>query len=112
MLPDRMLNKVEEDHRSQFFIRVHNKWLLKQKEESMNTPSLIVLPSIDPISSLMGVLENRMRANGQPASSYDSFVDLIYRMLAYNPDERITPEESMLHPFINNEVGSRQNPST
>lgn len=102
LIPDEILNRVEEDHRSQFFIRVHNKWLLKQKEESINSPSLIVMPSLDPIASLMGVLENRMRSNNEPASSYESFVDLIYRMLAYNPDERITPEESMLHPFIVN----------
>ena len=110
MIPDEMLERVEEEHRSQFFTRVHNNWLLKQREEAINSSSLVVLPSLDPMASLMGVLENRMRANNQPASSYESFVDLIYRMLAYNPEERITPAESMLHPFIVNEVGSRQNP--
>ena len=108
MVPDEILDRVEEDHRNQFFIRtVNNKYLLKQKEESINNTSLIVLPSMNPIASLMGVLETKMRSNNQPASSYESFVDLIYRMLAYNPEERITPEESVLHPFLATEMGSR-----
>jgi serine/threonine protein kinase len=28
------------------------------------------------------------------------FVDLIYRMLAYDAEDRIKPEEALNHPFI------------
>ena len=34
------------------------------------------------------------------ATIYDHFIDLINRMLAFDPDERIKPEEAMRHPFI------------
>jgi serine/threonine protein kinase len=32
--------------------------------------------------------------------NYELFVDLVYKMLAYEPDQRITPAEAMAHPFI------------
>lgn len=113
MVPDEMLNRVEDEQRTQFFERLpNNRWTLRQKEEAATNSSLLVVPSIDPIASLMEVLENRISANQQAMSSYESFVDLIFRMLAYNPEERITPEEAMLHPFIVTELGSRQNPQT
>ncbi len=39
--------------------------------------------------------------------SYALFEDLVARMLALNPDERITPAEALLHPFITRGDGSR-----
>merc|ERR1719330_481477 len=48
----------------------------------------------------MKVLENKINSNRQATQSYVLFVDLIYRMLAYNPEERISPVDCLLHPFI------------
>mmetsp|Transcript_13340 Transcript_13340/g.16868 ORF Transcript_13340/g.16868 Transcript_13340/m.16868 type:complete len:109 (-) Transcript_13340:96-422(-) len=97
MVPDEMLNSVSEEHRNNFFERgLDSKWTIKQKEDQ----STVIIPSSNPIDSLMGVLENKINSNRQARQSYVMFVDLISKMLAYNPEERISPEDCLLHPFI------------
>lgn len=106
MIPDEMLNLIEEEQRNQFFEKdLNNRWTIKQKEDQ----SIIVVPSTNPRASLIKVLENKINSNQQAIPSYEMFVDLIYKMLAYTPEERITPEACMLHPFITTELGSRHN---
>ncbi len=108
MVPDEMLNSVSEEHRSQFFERgPDSQWTIKQKEDQ----TTVITPSNDPIDSLMGVLDNKINSNPQATQSYVMFVDLIYRMLAYNPEERISPEDCLLHPFIDTDR-TTQNPPT
>jgi dual specificity tyrosine-phosphorylation-regulated kinase 1 len=109
MIPDEMLERIEDEQRIQFFEKdFRNRWTIKQKEDN----SSIVTPSINPKASLIKILENKINANQQAAASYEMFVDLIFKMLAYNPEARISPEECMLHPFITTELGSRQNPTS
>ena len=102
-----MLGRVDEDARNQFFERDpnSNRWTIKQKEGQ----STIVTPSSNPRLSLIGVLENKINANQQAIPSYEMFVDLIYRMLAYNPEERISPAECLEHPFILTELRNETN---
>lgn len=105
MVPDSMLDRVEEDHVAQFFERtINNRWTIKQKEEK----SVIVTPSTNPRASLLKILENKIIANHQMMISYEMFVDLIHKMLTFTPETRITPEDCLLHPFITTELGSRQ----
>jgi serine/threonine protein kinase len=42
---------------------------------------------------------DRQEAGGSQ-QSYDLFVDLIYKMLAFDPEDRISPDEALNHPFI------------
>lgn len=35
---------------------------------------------------------------------YQMFVDLIRRMLTFDPDERIKPQEALQHPFLSSEI--------
>ena len=108
MIPDEMLDKVGEEQRDQFFVRDpnnNNQWTIKQKEDQTG----IVIPSTNPSNSLMTVLANRINQNQNQQgamSGYAMFVDLIYKMLIYNPEQRITPQDCMLHPFITTELGS------
>ena len=37
---------------------------------------------------------------GNTPRNYELFVDLVYRMLAYDPKERIKPDEALNHAFI------------
>jgi serine/threonine protein kinase len=37
---------------------------------------------------------------GNSPRNYELFVDLIYRMLSYDPRKRITPDKALNHPFI------------
>ena len=107
MVPDEMLNNSDDQHKLQFFekrsVSGNGIWSLKQKDQQAET----VLPSIDPIASLSEVIgaetskkKHPRTEMGQSSLNYDMFVDLIYKMLAYKPEERIRPEEAMQHPFI------------
>ena len=78
-------------------------------------PKDLVVPSTNPIQSLTQVIcadSNKKKQQqqqqrpivGDPSGdsqlSYELFVDLIYKMLAYDPEDRITPDEALNHPFI------------
>jgi dual specificity tyrosine-phosphorylation-regulated kinase 1 len=107
MIPDDMLNQVDEKNKVKFFERpsiLSREWVIKRKDKQQER----IVPSSDPISSLKDILqteERKMKANekgggSSPGVNYDMFVDLIYRMLTYDPLERISPDEAMQHPFI------------
>jgi dual specificity tyrosine-phosphorylation-regulated kinase 1 len=50
---------------------------------------------------VIGAQRNRTSSeSGNTPENYKMFVDLINRMLAYEPEERISPEEALQHPFI------------
>ena len=123
-----MLDKANEQNRSQFFDRVINRqtgreeWILRQEKVVSNNsgqpqPSPRrddaerkepIIPSRDPIASLSQLIRaetNRKKKyppteTGNSTRNYDLFVDLIQRMLTFDPKERITPQVALLHPFI------------
>ena len=103
MVPDSMLARADDQHRNQFFQKTEDDdWTIKQSGETTITPSK------NPTASLKEVVEQETSKKkkydtddaNQTARQYDLFVDLIYKMLAYEPRERITPEVALRHPFI------------
>jgi dual specificity tyrosine-phosphorylation-regulated kinase 1 len=53
------------------------------------------------LTEVIGAQRNRTSSeSGNTPQNYKMFVDLINRMLAYDPEERIKPEEALNHPFI------------
>ncbi|GKY98133.1 hypothetical protein MPSEU_000771100 [Mayamaea pseudoterrestris] len=71
-------------------------------------PKSPVTPSQDPIASLREVITagSRQKKKYPPSETYNSqrnydmFVDLVYKMLAYRPEDRINPTEALKHPFL------------
>lgn len=113
MVPDEMLNRGGDQQRLQFFEKIglpgeHERWVIKQTNTKSSSPSRSsktkIVPSMDPIKSLtevIGAQRNRTSSeSGNTPENYKMFVDLIHRMLAYNPEDRISPEEALQHPFI------------
>jgi len=99
MVPDDILERMKESHRSQFFERGRDgRWALKQKDGQTEP----VVPSTNPKESLKEIFKNKKNKNASTDTpgNYDIFVDLIFRMLAYRPRDRITPELALEHPFI------------
>jgi len=118
MVPDHMLEQSSDQHRLQFFERVVGptgriSWTIKQR----NTPGSSragstsvedVIPSKSPAKSLMEIISaetNRKKKyppseTGNSPRNYELFVDLIHRMLTYDPRGRIKPEEALNHPFV------------
>ncbi|CAJ1958162.1 unnamed protein product [Cylindrotheca closterium] len=128
MLPTHMLDKANEQNRHQFFDRVRNRqtgreeWILRQEKVVSNASGQPppppgrddavkkepIIPSQDPIASLSQLIRaetNRKKKyppseTGNSTRNYDLFVDLIQRMLTFDPKERITPQIALHHPFI------------
>ena len=129
MVPYHMLDRANDQHRLQFFQKVRNvvtgrdEWAIKQEKtgssrggssqqqteqnQEVSTKETVV-PSLDPIASLTEVIRaeaNRKKKyppseTGNSPRNYEMFVDLIQRMLTFDPQLRIKPEEALNHPFI------------
>lgn len=127
MVPSSMLEKSSDSIRLQFFEKKVSattgmeEWHLRQTKQvsaSAETPpptasadepvETTVTPSTDPIASLKAVITagNKQQKKFPPSEAYNSqknyamFVDLVYKMLTYDPELRIKPTEALNHPFI------------
>ena len=125
MVPTEMLEKANDSHRLQFFEQVHTsggkKWTIKQQntgssrdgssssqQQQQQQPKQEVVPSSNPVASLTEVIRaetNRKKKyppseTGNSSRNYELFVDLIHKMLSYDPRKRISPDAALNHPFI------------
>lgn len=126
MIPGEMLDQANDQNRQQFFELENSPsgkttWKLRQtkrsgKESSCPLPQKeetseqkpLILPSTDPVASLSEIVQSgpRQKKKFPPVEALNSpqnyalFVDLVYKMLAYEPSERIKPHEALNHPFI------------
>lgn len=75
---------------------------------SSSKPVAVVIPSESPARSLMEIISAETHRKkkyppsetGNSPRNYELFVDLIHRMLTYDPRKRIKPEEALNHPFV------------
>jgi len=87
----------------------------KQDQELQDFPASsrsvgIVIPSENAVTSLMEVISAETQRKkkyppsetGNSPRNYELFVDLIHKMLTYDPRKRIKPEEALNHPFVTN----------
>lgn len=122
MVPSPMLDKAGDQVKNQFFVKKPktSQWMLRQtkppssssKSESSSAsqaePKDPIVPSTDPIASLTEIITRGQRQQKKfpPSEMYNSqmnyelFIDLVYKMLAYEPEKRIKPSEALSHPFI------------
>ena len=124
MVPPEMLDRSSSTVKSQFFEKKTNtagqeEWRIRQtkksaKSETSSSPTEAtdpkdpIVPSTRPIASLTEEITagNRQKKKFPPSEVYNSqrnyelFIDLVYKMLAFKPEERIKPTEALNHPFI------------
>ncbi|KAL7490645.1 hypothetical protein ACHAWT_000197 [Skeletonema menzelii] len=101
MVPNSMLKKTEKQNLEQFFEQQGGSWTIRQTSDGTQArPSSPIIPSQNPIASLKAVFTNKQEP--ERAQDYDNFVDMILRMLTYDPKRRIRPEDALQHPFITN----------
>ena len=93
MIPDDIIENMRDQQRNQFFERdLENRWTMRVTDAQREP----VVPSTNPRESIREIL----RRSDESYGNYDTFVDLIYRMLAYRPQDRISPADIQQHPFI------------
>ena len=102
MIPDHILEQTNDHTKQQFFENVRGSWTVKQTGQGQR-----IVPSNDPVVSLTEVIVAGARQKKKypheaqnSQRNYELFVDLVYKMLAYEPKERIKPLEALEHPFI------------
>jgi len=128
MVPSNMLDEANETTRQQFFERARNpqtgreEWAIKQQNPGSSRggsgssqqppqqqqPQKVVVPSKDPIASIAEVIRAETSRKkkyppsetGNSARNYELFVDLIHRMLSFDPKKRISPADALSHPFV------------
>ena len=129
MVPSHMLEQANDQHRLQFFEQLRSRtgqqeWTIRQvnpggssrsgsntsspQQQQQQQPKSPIVPSQDPIASLTEVIKaETSRKKKYPPSetgnsprNYELFVDLIRRMLIYDPRKRLKPDEALTHPFI------------
>lgn len=75
---------------------------------SSQQPKTKVVPSSNPVESLTGIIcaepnKKKKLPSGEATETkrnYELFVDLIHKMLAFDPEDRIKPEDALNHAFI------------
>jgi dual specificity tyrosine-phosphorylation-regulated kinase 1 len=127
MIPENMLGKASNQIKTQFFEPVKtpsgkDEWTVRQTKVATakdsaaaaaastteQQPKQPVVPSTDPTASLMELIRtgNRQKKKFPPSEAYNSernyemFVDLVHKMLSYEPSERIKPFDALNHPFL------------
>mmetsp|Transcript_11511 Transcript_11511/g.23596 ORF Transcript_11511/g.23596 Transcript_11511/m.23596 type:complete len:495 (+) Transcript_11511:366-1850(+) len=112
MVPKAMIEKSPLNSRNQFFDLVPGTKEYKMRSNppqsrsgrssrqyhQMESRSLSEIVGAD----TGGPRGQRLNEEGHTPSHYSIFIDLVSKMLAYDPEERIKPSEALLHPFITN----------
>ena len=94
MPPDEMIHQVKKNRQRKFFQKKDGKWTIKQ---STGGKAEAITPSHNPKASLVEVIT---RASANENVDHESFVDMVFQMLAYQPQNRMSPEEGLQHQFI------------
>jgi len=110
MIPSTMMEKTNEKNRTQYFGKDDIGWYLKKKKGNNNTrKQRIVHPDdIDTKNALSEIIieeskKKKQNMHNEPEHSsynYGLFIDMIEKMLKYDPSNRLTPDEALKHPFI------------
>jgi dual specificity tyrosine-phosphorylation-regulated kinase 1 len=127
-VPNHLIMKAPEQNRNQFFEQVptsgfgggfgggfkSTSWRLrsvnpsgKESSSSRSRSSNATLSEIIGAET-GGPRGQRLSEEGHTPANYAVFVDLVSRMLDYDPDTRIKPEEALRHPFIEQILGGEQ----
>ncbi len=98
MIPNDMIESMEEEKRNDYHLErtFENKWFLGPRSNQTEP----ILHSDNPIASLNSIIRKRDPTSEPNITEYNDFVDLIFKMLAYRPEERISPDAALHHPFI------------
>lgn len=112
MVPEAMIEKSPANSRNQFFDQVPGTKEYKMKANPPSRNGRSSSRHYHPMESKSlseivgadtgGPRGQRLNEEGHTPAHYSVFVDLVSKMLAYDPEDRIKPSDALLHPFITN----------
>eukprot|EP00619_Florenciella_sp_RCC1007_P018197 CAMPEP_0205939822 /NCGR_PEP_ID=MMETSP1325-20131115/50763_1 /ASSEMBLY_ACC=CAM_ASM_000708 /TAXON_ID=236786 /ORGANISM="Florenciella sp., Strain RCC1007" /LENGTH=452 /DNA_ID=CAMNT_0053310323 /DNA_START=21 /DNA_END=1376 /DNA_ORIENTATION=- len=96
MPPDHMIDQSPENTRAKFFVRSNSgarRWQAREHVEPRQLSEILGVYSGGP--------EGRWKnEDGHKSCHYEHFMDLIQRMITFDPLERLTPTDALNHPFL------------
>ncbi len=111
MVPSHLIDRSTPKYRDLFFARNvdqfgRSRWVIRSPPP--DPPRSEIKPSTDPLATLSAKVRagtNKRRpydpcSQSDMSRTYELFEDLVYRMLAFDPQQRIKPTEAMKHPFF------------
>ncbi|GMI13914.1 hypothetical protein TrLO_g4365 [Triparma laevis f. longispina] len=105
-VPNEMIEKSPVNNRSVFFDHTADGWKMKNPPKSSSSRGKYQLETRS-LSEIIGAdtggpRGQRLNEDGHSPQHYAIFVDLVQKMLHYDPAERIKPADALRHPFITN----------
>ncbi|KAF4322307.1 hypothetical protein BBO99_00004087 [Phytophthora kernoviae] len=109
MPPRELISRATPSFRREYFEEImmvegNNQWIdYRLKVHKVVPPKGVeVIPeSSKTLAEILCSADKYGTAN-HPPEQYEALLDLVLRMLDYNPETRITPSEAMQHPFLMN----------
>eukprot|EP00984_Skeletonema_dohrnii_P035055 scaffold34602_cov129-Skeletonema_dohrnii-CCMP3373.AAC.5 len=102
MPPDEMIHQVKKDRQLTFFEMENGEWWAIRQSPGLDASQLII-PSHDPMSSLKEAIDRSCASKEKPKENqeeHDKFVDMVFQMLTYQPENRLRPDQALCHPFL------------
>ncbi|KAJ3289961.1 Dual specificity tyrosine-phosphorylation-regulated kinase 1A [Borealophlyctis nickersoniae] len=119
--PLKMLQSPKQKKVHKLFAYQHGRWMFRgTKTGSGGSCPIEVAEGSDEQATgkqkLRGLLMKKMGVNawgsGITRSDWTSFVDLVVRMLEYDPEKRVTPDQALSHPFFRTTAASTKSSAT
>lgn len=122
-IPSSMINSLGYDTQSEYFCRIvvqgEESWFLRRGNSNVSDPGHPEGMDLSELSDPRYVLTEKIMMHCYKSQAFMGgdkaqqqrlfhciglFVDLIARMLVYDPSKRITPEHALLHPFFTSTI--------
>ena len=107
--PDSLIESASAKKRGMFFEERNGQWLPKESNKDKSSNQSKTLADIIGVST-GGPFGRRRGDPGHSPEHYRSFLDLINRMLDYDPQTRIKPIEALSHSFFRQDGSGEQKP--
>lgn len=96
---------VENSPKREFFFDVDNNKTYLQYIDNNNFDINIKKNNI---KEYLNNKSNNINSDNNNINQFENFIDFICQCLEWNPNDRITPEEGLMHPFITSIFNSKQ----
>ena len=97
---------IEKSSKSEFFFDINNNEVYSELINSTNFNNENKRKNIEEFFN--NVINNNINSNNNDLTQFNNFIDFVCKCLEWNPKDRITPEEGLMHPFIINNYDNEQ----
>ena len=98
---------IEKSSKSGCFFDIHNNEIYSELINSKNYNNENKKKNIKEFFNII-IKNNNNSNNNSDLTQFDNFIDFVCKCLEWNPKDRLSPEEGLMHPFITNNYDNEQ----